>query len=84
MNVIILLLLWVKVQDLENLASVTGVKQVQSVVPPVINTGSVTTEGDAIHKTSDVRSIYSQSGAGMKSGHYFRRSRSSFDRAIYW
>ena len=59
---------WVKVKDLENLAFLTGVKHVQSVVPPVVNTGSVTTEGDAIHKTADVRSLYSQLGAGIKVG----------------
>jgi hypothetical protein len=59
---------WVKVKNLENLASLNGVKSVQSVVPPVINTGSVTTEGDAIHKTADVRTKYSQAGSGIKVG----------------
>ena len=59
---------WVKVKSLENLASLNGVKSIQSVIPPVIHTGSVTTEGDAIHKTADVRSTYSQAGLGIKVG----------------
>ncbi|MCX6122088.1 MAG: hypothetical protein NTX44_10800, partial [Ignavibacteriales bacterium] len=59
---------WIKVKDLENLASLLGVKHVQSVVPPVTNTGSVTTQGDSIHKTANVRRIYSQSGTGIKVG----------------
>ena len=59
---------WVKVKDLENLASLTGVKNVQSVTPPVINTGSVTTEGDSIHRTANVRNTFSISGAGINVG----------------
>lgn len=59
---------WVEVKNLEDLASLNGVKSVQSVVPPVINTGSVTTEGDVIHKTADVRTKYSQAGSGIKVG----------------
>lgn len=59
---------WVKVKDLENIASLDGVKGVQSVIPPMINTGSVTTEGDLIHRTANVRNTYSQSGAGINVG----------------
>jgi len=33
-----------------------------------VNIGSVTTEGDVIHKTANVRSTYGNTGAGMKIG----------------
>jgi len=59
---------WVKVKDLETIASLDAVRAVRTVLPPVINMGSVVTEGDGIHRTSNVRSIYSQSGSGMKIG----------------
>ncbi len=59
---------WIKVKNLQNITSLTGVKQVQSVLPPIKNTGSVTTEGDAIMRTANVRSAYSQSGAGVNVG----------------
>ncbi|RLB66222.1 MAG: hypothetical protein DRH04_09685, partial [Deltaproteobacteria bacterium] len=59
---------WVKVSDLETLASLEAVRTVLSVMPPIFNTGSVTTEGDAIHRTCDVRTNYSESGAGVKVG----------------
>jgi hypothetical protein len=59
---------WVKVKNLESLASLNAVETVRSVVPPVNKTGSVTTEGDVIHKTADVRSTYSQAGSGIKVG----------------
>ncbi|MDO8505745.1 MAG: ice-binding family protein [bacterium] len=58
----------VEVDKLETLASLKGVKSVSSVLPPVTRSGSVVTEGDIIHQTDDVRSAYSQSGAGMKIG----------------
>jgi hypothetical protein len=63
-----LVVAWVKVKNLESLASLNAVKTVRSVVPPVNKTGSVTTEGDVIHKTADVRSTYSQAGSGIKVG----------------
>jgi hypothetical protein len=63
-----LVVAWVKVKNLENVASLNGVKGVQSVAPAIIRTGSVTTEGDAIHKTADVRSTYFQEGSGVKVG----------------
>ena len=59
---------WVQVKNLENLAAQDGVRAVRSVMPPVTNAGSVTTEGDIIHRTADVRAAYAQSGAGMKVG----------------
>jgi len=59
---------WVKVKNIENIASLEGVKSIQSVMPPIHNTGSVTTEGDVIHKTDSVRNIYGYAGAGIKVG----------------
>ena len=59
---------WVEVNDLETLASLEEVRTIRTVMPPILRTGSVTTEGDAIHRTSDVRTIHSQSGAGVAVG----------------
>lgn len=58
----------VEVNKLEALASLSGVRSIGSVLPPVTRSGSVVTEGDIIHQTDDIRSAYSQSGAGMKIG----------------
>ena len=58
----------VEVNKLEALASLSGVRSVSSILPPVTRSGSVVTEGDIIHQTASVRSSYSQSGAGMKIG----------------
>ena len=59
---------WVEVNDLETLASQEEVRTIRTVMPPILRTGSVTTEGDAIHHTYDVRTTYSQSGSGVKVG----------------
>ena len=59
---------WVEVKNLETLASLEAVRTVRTVMPPMVRTGLVTTEGDAIHRTSDVRATYSQSGSGVKVG----------------
>jgi hypothetical protein len=59
---------WVDIQKLETLASVEGVRNIREVILPLVNTGSVTTQGDAIHKTANVRSTYGYTGAGMKIG----------------
>ena len=58
----------VDVNKLETLASLNGVKSISSVLPSVVNSGSVVTEGDIIHQTAAVRSTYAQSGAGIKIG----------------
>jgi len=58
----------VEVNKLEALASLSGVKSIRSVMPPVIRSGSVVTEGDIIHQTDKVRANYSQGGAGIKIG----------------
>ncbi|MBK7501151.1 MAG: T9SS type A sorting domain-containing protein [Ignavibacteriales bacterium] len=59
---------WVKAKNLEALASLNAVKMVRTVMPPVIRTGSVTTEGDAIHRTSNVRTIFDENGTGVNVG----------------
>jgi hypothetical protein len=59
---------WVEVKHLETLASQEAVRTIRTVMPPLVMTGSVTTEGDVIHNTSNVRSTYSQNGSGMKVG----------------
>ncbi len=59
---------WIAVNRLEALASLDGVRVIRTVVPPVVYTGSVVTEGDAIHRASDVRVAYGQSGEGIKVG----------------
>ena len=59
---------WMEVKDLETLASLGAVRTIRTVMPPLVRTGSVTTEGDTIHRTSDVRTTYSQSGSGVKVG----------------
>jgi hypothetical protein len=59
---------WVDAQNLETVASLEGVRLIREVIPPVVNIGSVTTEGDTIHKTTNVRSTYGYTGAGMKIG----------------
>jgi hypothetical protein len=43
-------------------------KNIRTVLPPTINAGYVTTQGDLVHGTSNVRSNYSQDGSGMKIG----------------
>ncbi|HZK30244.1 MAG TPA: S8 family serine peptidase [Methanoregula sp.] len=59
---------WIDVQALEPLSSLEGVRTIREVIPPMVNTGSVTTAGDTIHKTATVRSTYGNRGAGMKIG----------------
>jgi len=59
---------WVEVDRLSEITSLNEVRSVRSVIPPVLNTGSVTTQGDAIHRTSDVRSIFNKNGTGIKIG----------------
>jgi hypothetical protein len=59
---------WVEVKNLEILASQEIVRTIRTVMPPLVRAGSVTTEGDAIHRTCDVRTAYSQNGSGVKVG----------------
>jgi len=59
---------WVKVKNLEALASLTGVRKIRTVFPPVTRSGSVITEGDAIHNTEIVRNAYGLDGTGINIG----------------
>ena len=59
---------WVKVKNLEALTLLDGVRIIRTVIPPLKKTGSVNTEGDAIHQTSNVRSIFGKDGTGVKVG----------------
>jgi hypothetical protein len=59
---------WVKVNKLEELASLNAVRTIRTVFPPIIRTGSVTTEGDGVHRTSNVRSTYGEDGTGINVG----------------
>jgi len=56
---------WISVDKLEELASQEEVRNIRTVLPPVVNVGSVTTQGDAIHGTSIVRDNYDQDGSGI-------------------
>ena len=61
---------WWNPQNLEALASLDGVRTIREVIPPVVNSGSVNTEGDGILKAANIRQIYGNryAGAGMKIG----------------
>ncbi|QQS37024.1 MAG: S8 family serine peptidase [Ignavibacteriales bacterium] len=59
---------WIKISELEILSGDPQVKMIRTVIPPVLNTGSVTTQGDIIHRTSNVRSIFSYNGTGVNIG----------------
>lgn len=59
---------WVEVGNLEKLAGIEGVRNIRTVLPPEIRVGSVSTEGDAIHRTNLVRTNYLYNGTGMKIG----------------
>ncbi len=59
---------WVAVSGLEKLAALDGVRSIQTVAPPLVNSGSVTAESDAILRTFNVRSTYGFTGAGIKVG----------------
>jgi hypothetical protein len=59
---------WVGVSQLITLASMDEVRTLQTVYPPVIYTGSVTTEGDGILRADQVRTLYGYRGSGMKVG----------------
>ncbi len=59
---------WAEVNRLDEIASLEEVRNIRTVVQPVVNTGSATTAGDAIHRTDAVRSSYFQDGSGIKIG----------------
>ena len=59
---------WVDVSGLEEIASLKEVRNIRTVIRPLVNSGSVTTAGDAIHRTDLVRSGYYNNGSGIKIG----------------
>jgi len=59
---------WLKVKSLEALASLEAVRIIRTVMPPVSRTGSVNTQGDAVHRTSNVRTTYGEDGTGINVG----------------
>ncbi|MBN1424328.1 S8 family serine peptidase [Candidatus Fermentibacteria bacterium] len=59
---------WVKVKDLRTLAASDAVRSIKQVTPPATRTGSVNTQGDAVHQTDDVRSTYGENGTGINVG----------------
>ncbi len=59
---------WITVNKLEELASMEEVMKIRTALPPVINVGSVNTQGDDIHGTANVRADYGQDGTGIKIG----------------
>lgn len=58
----------VETDKLESLASLPGVRSIKTVTPPHVRKGSAMAQGDAAHKTAQVRSAYEQQGAGVKIG----------------
>ncbi|MBP2134330.1 PGF-pre-PGF domain-containing protein [Methanomicrobium sp. W14] len=58
----------VDIDNLDKLTEIEGVRAVREVIAPGVSTGSVTTEGDIVHKTANVRSTYGYTGAGVKIG----------------
>lgn len=59
---------WVQVDKLPLIAALTSVRSIRSVLSPILRTGSVITEGDAVHRTSNVRTTFGNEGAGVKVG----------------
>ncbi|WP_169743641.1 PGF-pre-PGF domain-containing protein [Methanolacinia paynteri] len=59
---------WVDTGDLYELAAIEGVRTVREAIAPGLSVGSVTTEGDIVHKTANVRSEYGYTGKGVKIG----------------
>ncbi|MCK9593993.1 MAG: PKD domain-containing protein, partial [Methanoregula sp.] len=59
---------WVDRYRLDAVASNECVRSIDEVIPPVVNVGTALTQGDAIHKTVNVRSKFGFTGTGMKIG----------------
>jgi PKD repeat protein len=63
-----LVVAWVDRYSLNTVSSLECVRSIEEVIPPVVNVGTALTQGDAIHKTADVRLQYGYTGTGMKIG----------------
>ena len=59
---------WVNVDNIINLASLDDVRGIREVTPPVINTGSVLSQGDPVLQADDVRAQFGVDGTGIKIG----------------
>ena len=59
---------WVSVDDLEELAAMEEVRAIRTVHPPVTRTGSVTSEGDELHRADQARDAFGYDGSGIKVG----------------
>jgi hypothetical protein len=58
----------VDVNRLSELAGFEGVEDIEAVTPPVVNAGSAVTQGDALHKASEVRAQLGVDGTGVHVG----------------
>ena len=59
---------WATLEHVAALAALDFVTAVRPVTPPVTNTGSVNTQGDAIHRAGVARQTFGVTGAGVKVG----------------
>ena len=59
---------WVDQSELSNIAALDAVHSIREVTAPVFDTGSVTSEGDAILQADDVRAQTGTDGSGIKVG----------------
>lgn len=59
---------WVPVESLEALASLPEVRNIQTVLPPLVRQGNTVSEGDLILKSSSLRESYGVNGTGIKIG----------------
>ncbi len=63
-----LLIAWVPAEQIATLAARPDVRRIMEVDPPRCNTGSVLSQGDAIHRANIVRDLLGITGAGQKVG----------------
>ncbi|MDD1712485.1 MAG: S8 family serine peptidase [Methanoregulaceae archaeon] len=59
---------WVPVRNLPELSGLPEVVSIRTVQPPVIHVGQVTTDGDTVHRTADLRSLAGLNGTGVRVG----------------
>ena len=63
-----LVVAWVDMGELSNIAALDEVRSIREVVAPVVNSGSVTSEGDSILNADLMRSATGSDGSGVKVG----------------
>jgi parallel beta-helix repeat protein len=59
---------WVPLESLDILASLSEVRNIQTVLPPFVRQGSTVSQGDFILKSSSLRESYGVNGTGIKIG----------------